>query len=57
MVSEIRIQWVSSNTRYATVNNVGKVTARKGAEGKKVKITALATDGSGKKKTVIIKIK
>lgn len=35
----------------------GKVKALKAGKGKKVKITAMATDGSGKKKSVTIKIK
>lgn len=35
----------------------GKVKAKKNAKGKKVKITAMATDGSGKKKSVTIKIR
>ena len=40
----------------AAVKN-GKVTAKKNAKGKKVKITAAATDGSGKKKTITIRIR
>lgn len=51
------LKWTSSNTKYATVNSKGKVTAKKAGKGKTVKITAKATDGSGKKKTVTIKIK
>lgn len=49
--------WSSSNPAYAAVNAKGKVTANKKAKGKKVRITARATDGSGKKKTITIKIK
>ena len=52
-----RIKWSSSNTKYATVSASGKVKAKKAGKGKIVKITARATDGSGKKKTVNIKIK
>ncbi len=52
-----KVKWTSSNTRYAKVNSKGKVTALKAGKGKTVKITAMATDGSGKKKTVKIKIK
>lgn len=46
----------SSNTKYATVTKKGMVTAKKAGKGKTVKITARATDGSGKKATVKIKI-
>ena len=49
--------WISGNTKYATVNAKGIVTTKKSAKGKTVKITAMATDGSGKKKTVKIKMK
>lgn len=52
-----KLQWSSSNKKYATVNSKGKVTAKKAGKGKTVKITAKATDGSGKKKTIAIKIK
>ncbi len=52
-----KLKWTSSNEKYATVNSSGKVKALKAGKGKKVKITAMATDGSGKKKTVTIKIK
>ena len=51
-----RLFWKSSNQKFATVKN-GKVKAKKNAKGKKVKITAMATDGSGKKKSVTIKIR
>ena len=43
--------------RYATVNSKGVVTTKKAGKGKTVKITATATDGSGKKATIKIKIK
>lgn len=51
------LKWTSSNTKYATVNKNGKVTAKKGGKGKTVTITATSTDGSNKKAKVKIKIK
>ena len=50
------VVWSSSNTKLATVDKNGKVKTVKGKEGT-VKITAKATDGSGKKATIKIKIK
>lgn len=52
-----KLKWTSSNTKYATVSGSGKVKALKAGKKKSVKITAMATDGSGKKETVTIKIK
>lgn len=52
-----KLKWTSSNKKYATVSSSGKVKALKAGKGKKVKITAMATDGSDKKNTVTIKIK
>ena len=52
-----KLLWTSSNTKYATVNAKGVVKTKKAGKRKKVKITAMATDGSGKKATVTIKIK
>ncbi|EEG36291.1 bacterial group 2 Ig-like protein [Anaerobutyricum hallii DSM 3353] len=52
-----KLRWTSSNTKYATVNAKGIVKTKKTAKGKSVKITAMATDGSGKKQSVKIKIK
>ena len=52
-----KLLWTSSNTKYATVNAKGVVKTKKAGKRKKVKITAMATDGSGKKTTVTIKIK
>lgn len=44
-----KLKWTSSNTKYATVNASGKVTAKSAGVGKTVTITALSQDGSGKK--------
>ena len=52
-----KLQWTSSNTKYATINAKGIVKTKKTAKGKTVKITAMATDGSGKKATFKVKIK
>ncbi len=52
-----KLAWKSSNTKYATVNSKGVVTARKAGKGKTVTITATATDGTGKKGKIKIKIK
>ena len=52
-----KIKWTSSNPAYATVSSKGVVKALKAGKGKTVKITAMATDGSGKKATIKIKIK
>lgn len=51
------LKWTSSNRQYAAVTAKGVVKTKKAGKGKKVKITAMATDGSNKKKTVTIKIK
>lgn len=51
------LKWTSSNTKYATVSSSGKVSTKKAGKGKKVKITATATDGSNKKSSITIKIK
>ena len=45
------VVWSSSNTKLATVDKNGKVKTVKGKKGT-VKITAKATDGSGKKATI-----
>lgn len=51
------LKWLSSNTKYAKVSSKGTVTTYKAGKKKSVKITARAVDGSGKSKTVTIKIK
>lgn len=51
------LTWSSSNKKYATVSQKGVVKATKQGKGKTVKITAKATDGTGKKAVVKIKIK
>lgn len=50
------VVWTSSNTKLATVDRYGKVKTVKGKKGT-VTITAKATDGSGKKATIKIRIK
>ena len=52
-----KIKWTSSNKKYASVNTKGKVKTYRAGKGKTVRITAAATDGSNKKKSVTIKIK
>lgn len=51
------LKWASSNEEYATVSKKGVVTAKKAGKGKTVIITAAATDGSGRKASVKVKIK
>ena len=51
------IQWTTGNKKYATVSSRGVVKALKAGKGRTVRITASATDGSGKKKTISIRIK
>ena len=48
--------WKSSNPRYAAVSKKGVVKTKKAGKGKKVRITAYATDGSGKKGSIKIQI-
>lgn len=52
-----KLQWTSSNAKYATVNAKGVVKTKKVAKGKTIKITAMATDGSNKKATFKVKVK
>ena len=51
------LKWTTSNKKYATVNSKGVVTALKSGKGKNVAITATATDGTGIKGSIKIKIK
>lgn len=50
------LKWTVSNTKYASVNSRGKVTAKKAGKGKTVTVTAMSTDGTNKKAKVKIKI-
>ncbi|MEI3229358.1 MAG: Ig-like domain-containing protein [Lachnospiraceae bacterium] len=52
-----KLEWTSSNAKYATVNSKGVVTTKKAGKGKSVTITARSTDGTNKKATLKIKIK
>ncbi len=52
-----KLEWTTSNKKYATVNSKGVVKAKKAGKGKTVKITAKATDGSKKSASVKVKIK
>lgn len=49
------VKWTSNNTSYATVDQDGNVTLKKA--NRKVKITATAKDGSGKKASITLDIK
>ena len=51
-----KLKWTSNNKKVATVTQTGLVKIKKKAGGKKVKITAAATDGSGKKAVWKIKV-
>ena len=51
-----KVKWTTSNSKLATVDKNGVVKINKKAAGKKVIITAIATDGSGKKKTFVIRV-
>ncbi len=52
-----KLKWISSNPEYATVSSRGVVKALPAGKGRKVRITAMATDGSNKKKTIKFKIR
>lgn len=51
-----KVKWKSSKKKWATVSKKGVVTAKKKGRGHTVKITATATDGSGKKGGIRFKI-
>ncbi len=55
--AKVTLKWTVSNKKYATVSKKGVVKTKKAGAGKTVKVTAAATDGSGKKATWKIKIK
>lgn len=52
-----KLKWSCSNNKWAKVSKKGRVTSYKKGKNKIVKITAMATDGTDKKKTVKIRIK
>lgn len=52
-----KLEWSSSNEAFAEVTPSGVVKTKKAGKGKKVRITASATDGSNKKASVTIRIK
>ena len=56
-VKKAKYTFKSSKKAVASVSKSGVVTAKKAGIGKTVTITAKATDGSGKKATIKIKIK
>ncbi|MCM1161271.1 MAG: DUF6273 domain-containing protein [Roseburia sp.] len=51
-----KVTWTTSNKKYATVDENGKVSLKAAGAGKNVTITVVAGDGSGKKATIKIKI-
>ena len=55
-VTNAKVKWVSSNTKYASVSADGKVTVKKAGVGKQVKISAVTKDGTKLKKTCTVKI-
>ena len=52
-----KLNYTSSNQKYATVTKKGTVKAKKAGKGKYVMITATATDGSNQKGKIRLKIK
>lgn len=52
-----KLKYKSSNTRYATVDQKGRIKAKKAGKGKKVTITAVSLDGTDIKAKVRIKIR
>ena len=51
-----KLEYTSSNKKYATVNSKGVVSAKKAGKGKTVTITVRTTDGSNKSVKVKVKI-
>lgn len=51
-----KVKWMTNNSKLATVDKNGVIKINKKAAGKKVIITAIATDGSGKRKTFVIRV-
>lgn len=56
-VTNAKVTWKSSNTKYATVSSKGVVKIKKAGIGHTVTITATAKDGTGKKATCKIKLR
>lgn len=54
--SNKKVNWSSSNSKYAVVSPTGMVSTKKAGAGKTVTITATATDGSGVKAVYTIKL-
>lgn len=52
-----RLYWYTSNTRYATVSQRGLVRTKRAGKGRAVTITARATDGSGKRASIAIRLR
>lgn len=52
-----KLKWKSSKKKYAAVSQKGKVRTKKAGKGKLVTITAMATDGTGIKAKIKLKIK
>ncbi|MDE7310070.1 MAG: S8 family serine peptidase [Eubacterium sp.] len=55
-VTNAKVIWKSSNSKYASVSASGVVKVKKAGIGKTVKITASTADGTGLKKTCKVKI-
>lgn len=51
------VRYISSRPEYATVNSRGQLKALPAGKGKKVKITAISRDGSGKKASMAVRIR
>lgn len=54
---KVNVKWTVNNSKYAKITSAGNVTGLKAGKGKKVVVTATATDGSGKKASKTIAIK